>query len=148
MKNQSQIEKLEKEILKNKILYYQGNPKISDAEFDSLEEELKSLFPESKVLKMVGSLQGAGKKIKHKTKMLSLNKTYDIKGLEDWKKDFETISILKIDGVSCSLMYENGFLKLERIKFVGLNLSRKRLILKGMWKFAEKFFVISRVLKN
>ena len=64
MKNKSEISKLEKEIKKHKVLYYQGMPEIEDHEFDELEDKLKKLFPESSVLKMVGTDKLAGKKNK------------------------------------------------------------------------------------
>jgi len=51
------IEKLEKEILKHKKLYYTGNQEISDYEYDNLEEELRKLDPENKVLQMVGYIE-------------------------------------------------------------------------------------------
>lgn len=42
--------------------------------------------------------------------MLSLQKTYNIEELKKWKKEKETISIFKIDGVSCSLIYEKDLI--------------------------------------
>ena len=116
MKNLSKIQELEKSIIKNKLLYYRGEPTISDEEYDSLEEKLRKLDPENNCLKIVGSDQGTGKKVKHKKKMLSLNKTYDLKTLADWKKDNDLISIYKVDGVSCSLVYKNGSLVLAKTR--------------------------------
>jgi DNA ligase (NAD+) len=56
----TKIEKLEKEILRHKKLYYTGNQEISDYDYDKLEEKLKKLDPENKVLQMVGYIDDEG----------------------------------------------------------------------------------------
>ena len=66
---------LEKKILEHKKRYYDGNPIISDAEYDELEERLKQEKPDSFVLNLVGSITNSKNKIKHATKMLSLEKS-------------------------------------------------------------------------
>lgn len=104
----NRINELEKLILKHKALYYQGRPEISDAEFDSLENELKEKNPHSKVLNIVGSLVKSSEKIKHDKKMLSLDKTYIVDDLVTWMGKEEIVSTLKLDGISCSLIFENG----------------------------------------
>ena len=71
----TRIEELQTLILKHKALYYQGIPTISDTEYDHLEEELKNLDPNNFTLKLIGTSLKSGKKIKHATKMLSLDKT-------------------------------------------------------------------------
>lgn len=62
----------EKLYLKAKETYYQGNPIMSDAEFDRLEDELKLLG--SKVVNIVGQIVDRNTKFAHKTPMLSLSK--------------------------------------------------------------------------
>ena len=57
--------------LKAKISYYEGNPTMSDAEFDVLEQHLKNLG--SKVIEQVGSKR-KDFDFTHPTKMLSLAK--------------------------------------------------------------------------
>lgn len=104
----NRIHELETLILKHKALYYQGRPEISDAEFDHLEGELKKLNPESKVLDIVGTLVKSSEKIKHEKKMLSLEKTYEPDELVTWMGKEEIVSTLKLDGISCSLVYEDG----------------------------------------
>ena len=108
MQTKEKVKKLENEILKHKNLYYQGKPEISDYEYDKLEEELKSLEPNSSVLSFVGSSYFKGEKVEHASKMLSLNKTYKLEELERWMDSKEVISTFKIDGSSCSLIYESG----------------------------------------
>jgi DNA ligase (NAD+) len=110
------IKDLEREILKHKVLYYQGVPEISDHEFDALEDKLRSLDPENNVLSLVGSAPKSGNKIKHDTKMLSLNKSYNFDELLNWIEDKEVLITHKIDGVSCSLIYKDGRLVLGKTR--------------------------------
>lgn len=111
------ITHLENEIIRHKVLYYKGDPLITDTEYDALEEELKELSPDSYVLKMVGSnAQMSLKKVAHKTKMLSLAKTYDVNDLKKWIGEYEVVATHKIDGVSCSLIYENNKLVMAKTR--------------------------------
>lgn len=48
------IKFLEKEILKHKQYYYSGNAVIPDAVYDFMEDELRSLCPDSPILEVVG----------------------------------------------------------------------------------------------
>jgi len=111
-----EIKSLETEIIKHKNLYYQGKPEISDYEFDKIEEKLRKLDPNNPVLEMVGSEFFKGEKVEHGTKMLSLNKTYKIEELERWADNKEVLSTFKIDGSSCSLVYEKGMLKIAKTR--------------------------------
>ncbi len=99
---------LESEIKRNKELYYNGHAEISDHAYDELENELRQLDPNNYVLHLVGSMITNGNKIAHDRKMLSLEKTYSIGKLLEWVEDREVVSTLKIDGMSCSLIYEDG----------------------------------------
>lgn len=112
----SRIKELEVLIKYHKAKYYQGHPEISDIEYDKLEEELKQKDPKNKVLTIVGSTPKGSKKVNHATKMLSLNKTYKLEELLSWKGDHEIVSTYKIDGVSCSLIYEKGELVLAKTR--------------------------------
>lgn len=104
------VKELEDQIIYHKNLYYQGKAKISDEDYDRLEDELSSLFPESPVLKMVGSVLPKSNKVKHDKKMLSLEKTYDPEKLKSWIEERPVISTFKYDGSACSLIYEDGLL--------------------------------------
>lgn len=110
------IKELEQSIQRHKILYYQGRPEISDAEYDKLEEALRKIDPENVILQSVGAQPVSGQKVTHKTKMLSLAKTYSIEELKKWMKDIESVSMFKLDGVSCSLVYEDGRLSLAKTR--------------------------------
>ncbi len=67
----SNINILEERYLKAKIAYYEGNPFLSDIEFDTLEKHLKE--HKSKVVEQVGSKR-KDFDFYHPTKMLSLSK--------------------------------------------------------------------------
>ena len=112
----NRIDKLAALILKHKTLYYQGHPEISDLEFDKLEEELKLLDPHNSVLSLVGSTSSQSDKIKHDKKMLSLEKTYILEDLLSWKGNEDVLSTLKLDGISCSIIYENGKITLAKTR--------------------------------
>ena len=102
------ILELEQLIKHHKALYYAGRPEITDSEFDSLEEEIRDLDTDNPVLSIVGHLAGTEKKIIHETKMLSLDKTYEKNDLKEWIGERQVLSVFKIDGVSCSLIYRDG----------------------------------------
>lgn len=114
--NHEKIKKLESEIIKNKNLYYQGKPIISDFEYDKLEEELRKLDPENEVLNLVGSEVFKTEKVQHETRMLSLNKTYSKNDLINWKNSYDLVSTYKIDGSSCSLIYKQGKLSMAKTR--------------------------------
>lgn len=118
-------------ILKHKALYYQGRPEISDFEFDNLEAELTRLDPENPVLAVVGTTTSSSDKLKHDKKMLSLEKTYVLDDLLSWKGHEEVLSTMKLDGVSCSLVYDKG--RLVQAKTRGDGNFGENIISKVMW---------------
>lgn len=132
MKRKKELEEL---IKYHKAKYYQGSPEISDSEYDSLEDELRKIDPKNHVLNLVGSSPKGSNKVEHETKMLSLNKTYKLDELVSWKGDYEIVSTLKIDGVSCSLVYEDGQLKIAKTRgdgSIGENITDKAHWMKGI----------------
>jgi len=101
------ISNLEIEIKRHNDLYWvEDTPEISDTEYDALVEELRALHPTSEVLNSVSPLKGD---TKHYTPMLSLDKCYDEQGLLKWlktaPKGAQIIVSPKIDGIACSLIY-------------------------------------------
>lgn len=95
-------------------LYDLGTPAISDAEWDELyfkcqmyEEETGYIDPKSPTSTVQFDVQNTLKKVTHNHPMLSLSKTKDINVLRNWLKE-PTIVMLKMDGLTCSLKYENG----------------------------------------
>ena len=135
------VKELESLILRHKALYYQGRPEISDHEYDDLEDELKKLSPENPVLSIVGSVPTGSDKVKHDKKMLSLGKTYKIEELENWMEKYAAISMFKIDGVSCSLIYEDGKLTLAKTRgdgSFGENITSKTIWIEDIPKVIDK----------
>lgn len=114
MKNR--IQELEKLIIHHKSLYYSGRPEISDVEYDKLEAELQKLDKENSVLNLVGTVQSNLEKVKHDQKMLSLDKVYTLEELMKWVGTEEVVSTFKVDGVSCSLIYEGGHLVMAKTR--------------------------------
>lgn len=127
-KAKQQIEKLSRRIEEYNYQYYVlDNPTVSDKEYDDalkelirLEEEYPDLRrPDSPTRRVGTKIAKGAKAVKHKKKMYSLDNTYSIEELEEWRKRVEkglagekyhyTVE-LKIDGVSGSLIYEDGVL--------------------------------------
>jgi DNA ligase (NAD+) len=137
----NRIQELEKLILHHKERYYTGQAEISDENYDKLESELKSLDPENPVLGLIGFKQTENvAKVEHQKKMLSLDKTYDEKDLTKWIGKEDVLSIFKIDGSSCSLVYENGHLSLAKTRgdgSVGENITRKAVFIPEIPKSVE-----------
>jgi len=122
------VKELELLIIKHKSLYYQGTPEISDAEFDKLELDLKKIDPENPILNLIGTEVKSSNKVSHKTKMLSLDKVYEIDELKKWVDNKAVVSTYKIDGISCSLVYEKGKLSVAKTRgdgSVGENITSK-----------------------
>jgi len=101
------------------------NPKITDQEYDKYLRELINLeseYPEyvdpnSPTNKVGGEVIDSFKKIKHKIPMFSLSNVFNEEEVEDFvdkitksSKRQEYMCELKIDGLSVSLVYENGIL--------------------------------------
>lgn len=112
----SRIQKLESEIVKHKALYYQGRPELTDSAYDKLEEELRKMDPKNPVLNLVGTTSSSSNKVKHDKKMLSLEKTYILEDLVSWMGSEEILSTMKLDGISCSLIYEDGELLIAKTR--------------------------------
>lgn len=125
----NRIQELEKLILHHKERYYTGKAEISDEAYDKLENELKKLDSDNPVLQLVGFRQAENvNKVEHQMKMLSLDKTYDDTDLTKWIGKEDVISVFKIDGSSCSLVYENGHLVIAKTRgdgTFGENITKK-----------------------
>ncbi len=133
----TRITELENMIKHHKSLYYSGKPEITDFEYDQLEDELKKLSPNNPVLNLIGAEVSGLDKVRHDSKMLSLGKTYKIEELLKWAELDQTIGIYKVDGVSCSIIYENGQLVLAKTRgdgTYGENITNKVLWMKGVPK--------------
>ena len=112
---QALVEWLAEQISRHSHLYYnEARPEISDAEFDTLWDELKSLSPNHPQLQKVGSDPSPGSvKVEHLFPMLSLDKS----NTEDEVTHFVSETTAqgrrfvcqpKLDGSALSLEYRRG----------------------------------------
>lgn len=105
--------------------YVEGNPQISDTEYDTLYKQLEKLeqeYPEfildnSPTQRVGDRVLDEFEKVIHKVPMLSLSNTFSIEDLRDFDSrisklssddSIEYICELKIDGLAISINYENG----------------------------------------
>ena len=110
----SSVKDIVKELMAAKKAYYDGEPIMSDASFDTLEEKLRKLDPDNDYFHIVGSSLGNIKeKVTHQHKMLSCQKGKTYEDIVKWaikhgvtKKMF--IVEGKIDSMSGNCVYENG----------------------------------------
>jgi DNA ligase (NAD+) len=118
------VEELRTVIEKNNRLYYdQDAPELEDFEYDALTRELKELeaqYPElvtpaSPTQHVGGTPSGRFAKVTHVVKMESLLDAFSYDELRDFDRRVRDAGIepeyvveIKIDGLSCSLEYENG----------------------------------------
>ena len=113
--NEERVRELEELVRYHSDLYFNNNePEITDAEFDALVEELKSLDPSSPVLDEVGAVPSYGNKIKHNRIMGSLDKVHSADEVKAWMSPISEGTKLaltpKMDGAAIRLNYENGVL--------------------------------------
>ncbi|WP_434524279.1 NAD-dependent DNA ligase LigA [Photorhabdus asymbiotica] len=122
-----QIEYLRKTLRHHEYLYHvMDAPEVSDAEYDRLMQELKTLeeqHPElitsdSPTQRVGGAPLAAFEQVRHEIPMLSLDNVFDEesylafdKRVRDRLKDTQNLVVcceLKLDGLAVSLLYENG----------------------------------------
>ncbi|MDP4038693.1 MAG: NAD-dependent DNA ligase LigA, partial [bacterium] len=120
------IEVLKKQLWRYSYGYYVlDNPEVTDAVYDSLNNELKDLetkFPESitadsPTQRVGGKPIAKFSQVVHSKPMLSLNDIFSIEDLEAWEarvhkllghKNIDYYGELKMDGLAISLIYEKG----------------------------------------
>jgi DNA ligase (NAD+) len=123
---EKKIEALREKIRRHEYLYYVlDNPEISDAEFDTLMQQLKDLesqhpalvTPDSPTQRVGGKPREGFVKVRHSTPMLSLDNTYNEEELRDWERrvheltgrsQVDYVCELKLDGMSLALVYQDG----------------------------------------
>ncbi len=95
--------------------YDEGNPIMTDKEWDDLYFSLKAveretgiILPNSPTQKVIYQVVNKLNKKEHDHAMLSLDKTKDLKEIKEFLGDQPWVAMLKLDGLSCSLTYENG----------------------------------------
>ena len=131
----SRVEELRKLVEHHTERYYVlDDPEISDAEFDALVRELRALeeaHPElrtadSPTQKVGGRASSVFAEVRHRVPMMSLDNAFSFEELVAWGKrmeryigvggeprdgsvgDVDYVCELKIDGIACSLLYDDG----------------------------------------
>ena len=111
----------------NKNYFIYDDPKITDSAYDKIKAKairLEKKFPFLKKIESIQNIIGAKplnkfKKIRHLSPMLSLANAFNLNDMRDFKKkinnflslnhkEIEMICEPKIDGISATLIYENG----------------------------------------
>ncbi|MDD5584830.1 MAG: NAD-dependent DNA ligase LigA [Candidatus Omnitrophica bacterium] len=124
-----EIERLRTQLRRADYRYYiESDPEISDKEYDELMRRLQDLEkkcpqfirPDSPTQRVSGGTLEGFPTVRHKVKMLSLDNTYSVEEIQEWENKIKKMLPknalldycveLKVDGVSCSLIYENGTL--------------------------------------
>jgi len=126
---EKKIESLRDKIRHHEYRYYVLDaPEVSDAEFDTLMNELKALekehpeliTPDSPTQRVGGKPREGFVKVKHSSPMLSLDNAYSEEELRNWerrvhelsgRRDVEYMCELKLDGMSLALRYQAGHLE-------------------------------------
>jgi DNA ligase (NAD+) len=120
------LKKLREEIAHHDYCYYiLAEPEISDTEYDRLLKELLGLekefpdliTPDSPSQRVSGTAVSGFAPVKHRIPMLSLDNTYNENEILEWDdrleralgaRNVDYVVEPKIDGVSASVLYENG----------------------------------------
>lgn len=99
----------------SKAYYQQDREIMSDFEYDRLYDELTSLEKETGIILANSPTQNVGhqvlsslKKVRHESRMLSLDKTKDVNTLKSFLGDNTGILSYKMDGLTVVLTYNNG----------------------------------------
>lgn len=112
----SQIKELVSKLNEHRHAYYNLNaPSITDKEYDQMFDTLKKLEMETGVVLSNSPTQNVGyypvsilKKVKHPTPLLSLDKTKQVAELCSLYKRNFVLLMLKLDGLTTKLVYEDG----------------------------------------
>lgn len=125
------IEKLKQLINRHRYEYHVLNKQeISEEALDSLKKELFDLeqqfpnliTPDSPTQRVGGKALDEFKKVRHETRMLSLNDAFSEQDMQDWLKRFNDFTAkqekeaytgpfygdLKMDGLAVELVYQDG----------------------------------------
>ena len=124
----SRLEEIKKLLNQYSYEYYAlDQPSVSDAVYDSLMIELKSIeaahpewiTPDSPTQRVGNKLLEGFQKVRHKRRMVSLNDVFDKSEIEAWIErtdklmpgyKHEFFADIKMDGLACALIYIDGVL--------------------------------------
>lgn len=131
----------------NKLNYYtkkydEGNPEISDKEWDNMYFELQDLenwtglyFEDSPTQRVNYQVVNELNKVEHNHKMLSLDKTKDTDVVSSFIGSQPYLAMLKMDGLTCSLRYIGGKLVSAETRgngLVGEDILHNALVIKNI----------------
>jgi DNA ligase (NAD+) len=112
------IEDLAAQITALRGAYYDGAPKVADADYDAIEDELRALVgehpelaPADNPLDQVGAPSVLHDPVRHRTPMLSLQKATKDTQVREFVARFPgqpVVVMPKLDGLSVSVVYEDG----------------------------------------
>lgn len=95
--------------------YDEGHPTITDTEWDEkyfklkdLETKFHIIYNDSPTQSISYEVVNSLKKSEHNHSMLSLDKTKSVEEVASFIGKKESIAMLKMDGLTCSLKYSNG----------------------------------------
>ncbi|OXM46088.1 NAD-dependent DNA ligase LigA [Amycolatopsis alba] len=118
MNARDRIQELADQIVVLRDAYYRGSPKVADADYDAIEDELRGLIeanpeltPDPNPLDQVGAPAVLHAPIRHSRPMLSLEKATKPEQVEAFFARFPgqpVVVMPKLDGLSLALVYENG----------------------------------------
>ena len=116
MNTADKIKELVQTLNRHRHAYYNLNvPEISDAEYDRLYEQLESLEKEAGIIYSNSPTQTVGyppvselEKVPHPHPLLSLDKTKQVDDLCRFCGNHAALLMLKLDGLTVKLTYENG----------------------------------------
>jgi DNA ligase (NAD+) len=109
----------------DRAYYGFGDSLVSDREYDALYSEMitleeknpQNILANSPSKRVGDDLSTGFKKVEHNTPMMSIDNSYSEEEMESWAektidraetKDISFIAELKMDGIACSLTYEDG----------------------------------------
>jgi DNA ligase (NAD+) len=125
---EQETSELRRELLDHDYRYYVlSEPTISDVEYDAMMKRLRELeaerpdlvTPDSPTQRVSGQVATGFEQYFHRRPMLSLDNSYSIEDLREWAgrcerlaggRAFDYVAELKVDGLSISLIYEDGLL--------------------------------------
>ena len=118
MSTRERIQELADQIVALRDSYYRGSPSVADAEYDAIEDELRSLIdanpdlaPDPNPLDQVGAPSVLHAPVRHSRPMLSLEKATKPEQVVAFFERFPgqpVVVMPKLDGLSLALVYEDG----------------------------------------
>lgn len=142
MSNKIEIRELIDKLNYYTKLYDEGTPEISDQEWDDLyfklvemEKETGEYYEDSPTQRINYEVKNKLDKAEHSHPMLSLDKTKSIDEVKSFIGSKDYIAMAKMDGLTCSLTYNNGRLIKAETRgngLVGEDITHNALVIKSI----------------